>query len=109
MTQEYSSQTFVAASAQLDKACAWLENLGINYSPTRIGSYKKIFSALARHQLAGTLSSFYDEFTFEAWVNAAHEVAEVVRMFEGLTGNNDPYLTNRLREALREERCLPAA
>lgn len=101
MTQEYSSQTFVAASAQLDKACAWLENLGINYSPTRIGSYKKIFSALARHQLAGTLSSFYDEFTFEAWVNAVHEVAEVVRMFEGLTGNSDPYLTNRLREALK--------
>lgn len=101
MTHEYSSQTFVAASARLDEACAWLESLGINYSPTRIGRYKAIFSALARHQLAGTLSSFHDEFTFEAWVNAAHEVAEIVRMFEGLTGNSDPDLTNRLQEALK--------
>lgn len=101
MSAEYSSQTFVAASARLDEACDWLESLGINYSPTRVGRYKAIFSALARHQLAGTLSAFYDEYTFEAWVNAAHEVAEVGRMFEGLTGNSDPNLTARLREALK--------
>lgn len=101
MSQEYSSQTFVAASARLDEACAWLESLGINYSPTRVGRYKAIFSALAKHQLAGTLSAFYDEYTFEAWVNAAHEVAEVVRMFEGLSRNSDPHLTSRLRETLK--------
>ena len=101
MSTEYSSQTFVAASAKLDVACAWLESLGINYSRTRVGRYKAIFSALARHQLAGTLSAFYDEYTFEAWVNAAHEVAEVVRMFEGLTGNSDPNLTTRLRDSLK--------
>lgn len=101
MSVDYSSQTFVAASAQLDAACTWLESLGIHYSPTRVGRYKEIFSALARHQLAGTLSAFYDEYTLNAWVNAAHEVAEVVRMFEGLTGNRDFNLSVRLREALK--------
>ncbi len=101
MRTEYTSQTFVTASAKLDQACAWLENLGINYSRTRVGRYKDIFSALAKHQRAGTLSDFYNEYTFEAWVNAVYEVAEIIRIFEGLTEINDPILIARIRDSLK--------
>lgn len=101
MTHFYTSQTFVAWSSRLDEACAWLESLGINYSATRVGKYKGIFSALAKHQLDGTLDAFYDKYKFESWVNAVHEVAEVMRMFEGLTGSSDPSLSSRLRDALK--------
>lgn len=101
MTHYYASDTYVEAYRKLGEACAWLDALGIEYSRTRVGRYEKIFGALARHQLAGTLGAFYDEHSFESWVNAAHEVAELVRMYEGLSGQFDPSLICRLRDSLK--------
>jgi hypothetical protein len=89
----------VEASAKLDKACAWLNDLGITFSRTRIGRYRELFGALARHQLAGTLDAFYDEYSFESWVNAAYEVAELARIYDGLSGQADQAFVSRLREA----------
>lgn len=101
MTHFYISQPYIDSSAQLDAACNWLESLGVEYSRTRVGRYKELFSALAKHQLSGSLDAFYDEYTFETLVNAAHEVAELVRMYEGLSDQNNPNLVTRLREALK--------
>ncbi|BBA33266.1 hypothetical protein sS8_1306 [Methylocaldum marinum] len=101
MTHYYASDTYVEAYRKLGEACAWLDALGIEYSRTRVGRYEKIFGALARHQLAGTLDAFYDEHSFESWVNAAHEVAELVRMYEGLSGQFDPSLIGRLKDSLK--------
>ncbi len=101
MTHFYISQTYVNASAQLDSACAWLESLGIEYSRTRVGKYKALFSTLAKHQRAGNLDAFYEEYTFEAWANAAYEVAELVRMYEGLGNQCNSSLVTRLRDALK--------
>lgn len=101
MAHLYASQTFVAASNKLDDACSWLGRLGIRYSATRVGRYKELFASLARHQLADTLPEFYNEYTREAFVNAAHEVAEIVRMYEGLSEVADDRLIPRLQAAMR--------
>jgi len=101
MTHVYASQSFVAASSRLDDACAWLQSLGVEYSRTRVGRYKALLASLANHQLANTLPSFYDEYTFEALVNAAHEVAEIVRIYEGLSQVADSSLTVRLQAAIK--------
>ena len=101
MPQFYVSHTYIAASARLDEACAWLESLGINHSPTRVGRYRKIFAALARHQTANTLEAFFDNYSLMSFVNAAHEVAELVRMYEGLSQHRDASLVSRLRDALK--------
>lgn len=101
MTHVYISQSYIDASSQLNDACDWLESLGIEYSRTRIGRYKALFSILAKHQLANTLDTFYDEYTFETLVNATHEVAELVRMYEGLNSQNNPNLVTRLCNALK--------
>lgn len=101
MAHFYTSQTYVEASAQLDKACRWLESLGVNYSVTRVGRYRTLFSSLAKYQLADNIGGFFDEYKFEEWVNAAHEVAELVRMYEGLSGQADPSLVTRLRNSLK--------
>lgn len=101
MSHFYVSQTYIAASAELDEACAWLDGLGINFSRTRIGRYKALFASLAKHQQEGTLDGFYDEYTFQEWVNAAYEAAELVRMYEGLGAQNEPTLVARLRDALK--------
>ncbi|WKJ90262.1 hypothetical protein QZJ86_19985 [Methylomonas montana] len=87
--------------AKLDKACVWLEELGIAYSRTRIGRYKDLFEVLAKHQLADTLNAFYEEYTLETWVNAAHEVAELNRIYDGLNGQSSPELVSRLKDALK--------
>lgn len=101
MTHYYASDTYVEAYRKLGKACAWLDALGIEYSRTRVGRYEKIFSALAEHQLAGSLDAFYAQYSFESWVNAAHEVAELVRMYEGLSGQFDPSLIDRVKDSLK--------
>ncbi|MGU9821045.1 hypothetical protein [Pseudomonas sp. LF090] len=97
----YASETYIEANRKFMEACAWLDSLGIEYSRTRVGSYGKIFGALAKHQQAGTLETFYNEHSFESWVNAAHEVAEIVRIYEGLGEQSDPSLTVRLKNALK--------
>jgi len=99
--QRYSSQTFIDASARLDEACAWLAGLGISHSPTRVGRYQKIFSDLARHQAAGTFERFFEKHSLGDLANAAHEVAEVVRIYDGLARSSDPHLAGRLRLAIR--------
>lgn len=97
----YVSETYVDAYHKLNEACAWLDTLGIEYSKTRVGRYERIFCALAKHQQAGTLDSFYEEHSFEAWVNAAHEVSELVRIYEGLDGQINPLLNERLKDSLK--------
>ena len=101
MAHVYASETFVAASARLDDACSWLESLGIQYSKTRVGRYKALFKSLARHQLANTLDRFYDEYSFADFVNAAHEVAEIARIYEGLSNISDTSLVTRLRDSIK--------
>ena len=85
MSDHCLSQTYVAASHQLDNACTWLRDVGIDYSKTRIGRYRNLFSDLAKYQLANTLHKFFEKHTFDEWVNAAHETAELVRIYEGLS------------------------
>lgn len=101
MKHFYISTSYIDASAKLDKACEWLEGLGINYSPTRIGRYKNLFSVLAKHQYSNNLDRFYEEYTFPEWVNAAHESAELVRIYEGLNGHADQSLISRIRDSLK--------
>ena len=101
MTHTYSSNTFVAASSKLDQACAWLETQGIRCSPSRIGSYKRLFASLARHQLANSVRDFYEEYSLVEFVNAAHEVAEIVRIYEGLSTVVDANMASRLREVAK--------
>ena len=101
MSDHCLSQTYVAASHQLDNACTWLRDVGIDYSKTRIGRYRNLFSDLAKYQLANTLHKFFEKHTFDEWVNAAHETAELVRIYEGLSGSTDASLVSRLRSATR--------
>ncbi|MFT4924237.1 MAG: hypothetical protein ACI8WB_000315 [Phenylobacterium sp.] len=75
--------------------------LGIGFSKTRIGQYKALFSTLAEYQLADNLGGFYDHYSFETWVNAAYEVAELVRIYEGLNEHKDSDLVSRLRDSLK--------
>jgi hypothetical protein len=97
----YTSQTYASAFQQLDKACEWLKEIGINYSPTRIGRYRRIFADLARFQGKDTILDFFKEYDLDDFKNAAHETVELVRIYEGLHLSSDTALTNRLRTALR--------
>lgn len=101
MTHYYDSQTYIAASARLDEACSWFSRLGIKTSPTRIGRYQKIFSALAKYQENNTIEKFFENYTLTSFVNAAHEVAELVRIYEGLNEHQDASLVERLRDSLK--------
>lgn len=97
----YDTQTYIQASEKLDEACDWLKSIGVDYSRTRVGRYKSILSCLAKHQDAGTLDDFFIEYSFEEWVNATHEVAELERIYEGLGSNRDQSLSRRLSDAIK--------
>lgn len=97
----YISETYIEVNRKFMAACAWLDSLGIEYSRTRVGNYGKIFDALAKCQQAGTLETFCNEYSFESFVNAAHEAAEIVRIYEGLGEHSVPSLTIRLKNALK--------
>lgn len=101
MPHHYTSKTYADASTQLDSACKWLQSIGINFSPTRVGKYRKIFAAVAKHQQSKTVSAFLEGNKFEEWVNAAHEVAEISRIFEGLSTQDNANLIQRLKRALK--------
>lgn len=101
MAHHYASTTYVGASAQLDRACEWLNAIGINYSPTRVGKYRKLFASVARHQLSNTLERFHEDGQFEEWVNAVHEVAEINRIFDGLSEQDGIDLVQRLKKSLK--------
>lgn len=101
MKHVYSTASYVEASAKLDQVCGWLEGLGINYSRTRVGKYKILFSTLAKHQLSNNLDEFHEKYSFPEWVNAAYETAELVRMYEGLNSYNDVSLNERLKDSLK--------
>ena len=101
MKHVYSSESYIDASEKIDQACAWIERLGINYSRTRVGKYKELFSTLAKCQLSDDLDGFYSEYSFSEWVNAAHETAELVRTYEGLSSYCDLSLIDRIKTSLK--------
>lgn len=101
MSHYYTSQTYVEASVRLDSACTWLQSIGVNYSPTRLGRYRKLFETFAKHQQSNTLNAFADGANFEDWANAVHEVAKITRIFEGLNTQDNKNLVERLKKALK--------
>lgn len=101
MKNVYSSASYVEASTKIDQACAWIESIGINYSKTRAGKYKELFRNLAECQLSNELDKFDKQYTFSELVNAAHETAELVRMYEGLSSYCDSSLIDRIKLALK--------
>lgn len=101
MAQYYASETYIEAFKKIEEACCWLEELGIEYSKTRLGRYKQIFEVLAKHQQSNTLEQAEKEFEFNAFVNAAHEVAEIVRLYEGLSGQKDQSFVARLKDSIK--------
>lgn len=101
MPHYYTSQTYVEASARLDSACTWLQSIGVNYSPTRLGRYRKLFEAFAKHQQSNTLDAFAKGANFGEWANAVHEVAEITRIFDGLNTQDSENLIQRLKKALK--------
>jgi hypothetical protein len=96
----YTSETYAARYQKLDEACDWLTNIGINYSTTRVGRYRRIFAALAQYQGA-TIGEFFKKYKLTDFVNAAHETDQIVRVYEGLHHSKDPDLTARLKAAVR--------
>lgn len=101
MKNKYLSKTYVDAFNKLDEACCWLDRLGISYSRSRVGKYRHIFESLSRNQSNGTLDNFYKEHSFESWVNAAIEVDELVRIYDGLNMVDSIDLSTRLEDSLK--------
>ncbi len=101
MSHSYTTETFIQASAKLDKMCQWLEDIGIDYSRTRVRKYQELFSCLARHQLMNDLDGFSQKYSFPEFVNAGHEVAELERIYSGLNSQNDTELTVHLKKAIK--------
>ena len=101
MKHIFDSSSFVEISRDLDNACLWLKKVGINYSPTRIGRYKEIFTEMSQAQILDNLSSVSDSETFSLFANAAHETYELLRIYEGLSHLDDKNLFDRLKRALK--------
>lgn len=97
----YTTQTYIQASNKLDDVCDWLQSIGVEYSRTRVGRYKSILNCLANYQDAGKLGDGFIEHSFEEWVNATHEVAELERIYEGLGASKDQDLSRRLSDAIK--------
>lgn len=100
MRHSYSSTTYISAADRFDLACDWLNSLGIQYSATRVGQYQRILRRLALCQQSGTLDDFNSSYPFEVWVNAALEAAEIVRIFEGLSGEKHLGLVEKIKDAV---------
>jgi hypothetical protein len=47
------------------------------------------------------VKSFYESYSFESWVNAAYEVAELVRIYNGLQGDSSTDLILKLKEVAK--------
>ncbi|MFZ5697254.1 MAG: hypothetical protein ACOY9J_00760 [Pseudomonadota bacterium] len=101
MKHSYASTTYIDAADRFDSACDWLNGLGIRYSTTRVGKYQRILRHLASCQSSGALGEFYSSYPFEVWVNAALEAAEIVRIHDGLSGDKNLGLVEKIREAIR--------
>ncbi|GAA4649272.1 hypothetical protein GCM10023116_15460 [Kistimonas scapharcae] len=101
MKHIFDSSSFVEVSRYLDEACDWLERISVNYSKTRIAKYKKIYSDLAKLQILDDLEKSSDVYSFPVWMNASHEVAELMRIHEGLNNLNDADLVKRLNNSLK--------
>lgn len=101
MERLYSTETFIQTSAKIDKVCEWLSSVGINYSKTRIQNYKQIFEFLAKCQLGGSVESFHEKYTIKEFVNAAYEIADLERIYEGLNSLQDSEMKGRLRNAVK--------
>lgn len=94
-------QTYIEFSAKLEEACGWLSDLGVQYSPTRLGRYRALWGRLAELQRAGDIAPFFNEFSFAQWVNAAIESSHVVEIWDGLRAQSSQALVERLRSSLR--------
>ncbi len=104
MALKYSTQSFTNASDRLDAACAWLKSIGINYSPTRVGKYRKIFADVAARQQTQSFEAYSspgNDSKFKEWINATHEVAEIIGICEALSSEQNEQFVITLKKALR--------
>ncbi|GIZ54113.1 hypothetical protein [Noviherbaspirillum aridicola] len=102
MSGRFSDEiTYVDAASELERVCDWLTSLGIEYSRTRIGRYRTLFTELAEAHRENRIDEFNDKYSFAEFVNAAYERSELVRIFAGLKSLSDAGLIDRLKDALK--------
>jgi hypothetical protein len=101
MPFRYTSLPYLELARRLEVACQWLTELGIAYSHTRVGKYRKILEHLAHRQIAGTLQSISDSYTEDECNNALFEVQQILDIYDGLSGTECQGLAGRLKETVR--------
>lgn len=93
--------SFIDAAEELERACDWLKSLGIDFSRTRVGRYRALFSDLATAQLDNRFDVFDAKYSHAEFVNAAYERSELVNIYTGLQGLADTSLIGRLKDAIK--------
>jgi hypothetical protein len=101
MSQFFSTQTFVAASARIDEACTWLASLGISVDSNRVAVYRDTLSALAKAQIGDNYDGFDQDYPASAFVNTTFEATQIIRLFESLRSIDDIALKTRVENSLR--------
>ncbi len=97
---QFESESYREVVTKLDSACEWLASVGIRYSPTRLGLYRKLVLRVTRLYEAGKFAAL-QQTDLNAFSNAWSECAEIIDVVDALRSHACKALVERLRQALR--------
>lgn len=104
MQYSYASASFQSLADHLERAIAWLEELGVSVTNTRLEQYRRAMNALATHFEAGTLSQLFPESdsrkqqqAYNRYFSYFYEAMEMISIYDGLAQIQDPHFLLQLR------------
>lgn len=99
MSEVFSSIPYESFAANLDKAVAWIDNLGVHYEKTRVGEYKRAIDILLEVYKTKDIERTRKEFV--RFVTALFEANDLIAIHKGFAGKYDQEIREHIEKYVK--------
>jgi hypothetical protein len=100
-THKFYKSDYRDLANEINDACEWLSDHGLDYPRTRVGEYKRHLNEMADYWEQGRVEELLELRDFPTLMNSCHEASELSYIFKGLATLRDFSVTRRLQEFIK--------
>lgn len=100
-THKFDTTNYRELANEINDACVWLSDHGLNYPRTRVGEYKRHLNEMADYWEKDRIEELLTLRDFPTLMNSCHEASELSYIYRGLSSYSDLSVTKKLQEFIK--------
>lgn len=100
-THKFGTIKYRELANEINYACEWLSDHGLDYPRTRVGEYKRHLNEMADYWEQDRIGDLLKHRDFPTLMNSCHEASELLYIFKGLSSFSAMSVTKKLQEFIK--------